>query len=235
MNVDEWAALILLFFATFVGGVIALLFKRTRSIGKWLAPASLVCGFAALLEVAMTNDSAQDSSIVRESSSPNISRPLKREIRGFYLGMSPEEYHSHWKQECLSAWPNHEMAGSSPEIFYGNFSGNTWDCIFPDEVELRYSSTPTTELLYSLSVRINQKFNCDEFKQYVIENFPTPTPYEVKNNSLGCVDLTWSDGGYEVDASGGVRTIEIYDKAVIAADEKEAERRRKANLSPPKL
>ena len=193
------------------------------------AIAAIVEGFLALRLI--------DGAASQQADSP------KRDIRGFQLGMTRQEYAPLRHKLCRKiTWPGGQVF-SDPDKEPLDFGDGltTFDCYFGDGTVLRYTITSFTKEIYKISVEIHgTNMNCNEFASYLFSQFSiemTSTDESIcgmKGKDAAGYEIT-SDNLYKLGGVYNYFTVEITNDAINQKNNAAIEKNRLLNLQKPKL
>lgn len=168
----------------------------------------------------------------------------KRDIRGFRLGMTRQEYAPLRHKLCRKiTWPGGAVFSDPDKEPLDTGYGVTFDCYFGDGTALFYSTTSYTKEIYELRMDIhNSNMNCNEFASYLSSNFSiemTPTPTNKDDCGMKGEDasgyIITSRNGYNSGPAYNYFTIVITNDAVNQRNNEEIEKNRLLNIQKPKL
>ncbi|MGD9544751.1 MAG: hypothetical protein AB7U86_11255 [Methylocystis sp.] len=104
---------------------------------------------------------------------------MKRDLRGFSLGMSKDEAARLARSQCSNFGKVSFHGGMRAEEFFASSSehGKQFSCRFADGSIVNYALTPRTSKVYKLNGVFLSQMTCPELLDFIIEEFKVGEKY----------------------------------------------------------
>ncbi|MGD9656653.1 MAG: hypothetical protein AB7U61_03275 [Methylocystis sp.] len=170
---------------------------------------------------------------------------LKRDLRGFSLGMSKDEAAKRARAQCNNFGKVSFHGGMHADEFFASSSeyGKLFSCRFEDGSIVNYALTPRTGKVYKLSGIFVSQLTCPEILDFVIEEFKVSESYSKyhpkPDAKRSCQGWEWQAGpSYDlkvwIDEPEAVRfNIKLIDHELVRENEtRDEDSKRQSGVKP---
>lgn len=172
---------------------------------------------------------------------------LKRDLRGFSLGMSKDEAARLARSQCSNFGKVSFHGGMRAEEFFASSSeyGKQFSCRFEDGSIVNYALTPRTGKVYRLNGVFLSQMTCPQLLDFIIEEFKVSEKYSKYHPKpkaeRDCQGWSWQSGpSYDlkvwVNEPDATRfNVSLMDSEVVRQNEASAEDPEKQSGVKPRL
>lgn len=172
---------------------------------------------------------------------------VKRDLRGFTLGMSKDEAARLARSQCNNFGKVSFHGGMRAEEFFASSSehGKQFSCRFEDGSIVNYALTPRTSKIYKLNGVFLSQMTCPELLDFIIEEFKVGEKYSKfhprPKADRTCQGWSWQAGpGYDLkvwlnEPVTGQFNVSLMDSEIVRENEASAEETEQRSGVRPRL